>query len=85
VLWERWGLSIDLREEEEVRTTAGDDGAAADMVNALYHGTRSAGSRCRPRLAQTHWAWSERRGDHDKDYRDNVKRLLCRFSVGIAA
>jgi hypothetical protein len=26
---------MDLRDEEELRTTAGDDGAAADMVNAL--------------------------------------------------
>jgi hypothetical protein len=26
--------------------------------------TRNAGSSCGPRLAQTHWAWSERRADH---------------------
>lgn len=66
VLCERWGLSMERREVEEVRTTAGDVGAAADMVKMLYRRYKTmqgadAGLRATDAL---HWAWSERKLDH---------------------
>ena len=44
VLCERWGLSTDLRDVDEVRTTAGDVGAGADMVELLCHRCATQGA-----------------------------------------
>jgi len=48
---------MDLRDVDEVRTTAGDVGAAADMVRLLY--VRDARSRSGRARELTHWASSE--------------------------
>lgn len=60
VLCERCGLSMDLRDEDEVRTTAGEDGAAAaDMTEVALELSPTDARRKEQMRAlggATHWA-----------------------------